>query len=213
MHSFLSQDILHIEWTIKPKNPPRPILACSTCGGARPYRSSGRIRLNANGKRLDAWLIYKCVDCDGTWNRTIFERQSVRSIDPATLEAMQASTPDFVAQLEFDADALRGMAGRIEEDPQADIGRRIVLAAADWKRIEIALILPSPASLRLDRLLAAELGLSRSRLQKLFETGEIAARPDRKDALRRGIRHGTVITLDLSDEAERMTAGRMARGG
>jgi hypothetical protein len=213
MHDKLNRDFLHIEWTITAKTPPRPILACSTCGTARPYRSSGRIRLNANGKRLDAWLIYKCVSCDGTWNRTIFERQSVRALDPAVLEAMQASTADFVTRLEFDADALRSIAGRIEEDAEVDIQRCVLSEGAEWRPIEIGLVLPAPASVRLDRLLAAELGLSRSRLQKMFETGEIAAKPERKDVLKRAIRHGTVITLDLRDEAEHLAIGRMARGG
>ncbi|WP_117190560.1 DUF1062 domain-containing protein [Rhizobium terrae] len=206
-------DILHIEWTLTPKNPPRPILACSGCGGQKPYRSAGRIRLNANGKRLDAWLIYKCTTCDGTWNRTIFERQSVRSLDPAVLEAVQASTPDFVARLEFDAEALKARAGRVEEDPELEVRKRMVSSMSGWRRIEIAFVLPYPTTLRLDRLLAAELGLSRSRLQKLFEAGEIRARPERKDVLKRTVRDGAAITLDLSDEAERMAVGRMAMGG
>ncbi|MDQ0133251.1 hypothetical protein J2T08_001152 [Neorhizobium galegae] len=206
-------DILHLEWTATPKTPPRPILACSGCGVSRPFRSSGRIRLNANGKRLDAWLIYKCFYCDGTWNRPIFERQNVRAIDPAVLEAMQASTPDFVSRIEFDAQALKARASRIEESDGIDMRRTILRCDADWRRIAITLAQPYPTGLRLDRLLAAELPLSRSRLQVLFETGEIRVAPERKDALKRGIRHGTLITLDLRDEAERIAIGRAAMGG
>lgn len=206
-------DILRVEWTVIPKFPPQAILSCAGCGSQRAFRSSGRIRLNASGKRLDAWLIYKCIVCDGTWNRPVFERQSVRSLDPAVLEAMQASTPEAVARLEFDAEALRAKAGRIAESEEFEVRKRVLCAAGDWKRIGIALALPFPAGPRLDRLLAAELGLSRSRLQRLFETGGITVEPDRKEALKRGIRDGTAITLDLEDEAERMAAGRMAMGG
>ncbi|CAN7217825.1 DUF1062 domain-containing protein [Neorhizobium tomejilense] len=206
-------DILHLEWTATPKTPPRPILACSGCGLSRPFRSSGRIRLNANGKRLDAWLIYRCIACDGTWNRPIFERQTIRAIDPAMLDAMQASTPDFVARIEFDAQALKAKAGRIEESDDIETRKAVLRHDADWWRIAITLALPCPASLRLDRLLSAELPLSRSRLQALFETGEIQVAPERKDALKRGIRDGTLITLDLRDEAERLAIGRAATGG
>lgn len=205
--------ILHLEWTIIPKLPPRPILACSGCGTPKPFRSSGRIRLNANGKRLDAWLIYKCTTCDATWNRPIFERQGVRSLDPALLDAMQTSAPDFVARLEFDAETLRAKAGRIEESEEFAVRKRTLCDIADWRRIGIALALPFPAGLRLDRLLAAELGLSRSRLQKLFEAGEITVEPERKDMLKRGIRDGTTIMLDLRDEAERLSVGGRAMGG
>ncbi|KGD85858.1 DUF1062 domain-containing protein [Rhizobium sp. YS-1r] len=205
--------ILHLEWTIIPKHPPRPILACSGCGGPKPFRSSRRIRLNANGKRLDAWLIYKCTTCDATWNRPVFERQSVRSLDPTLLDALQTSAPDFVGRLEFDADALRTKAIRIEESEEFEVRRQALCDRADWRRIRIALALPFPAGVRLDRLLAAELGLSRSRLQKLFEAGEIMVEPVRKDALKRGIRDGTTIMLNLRDEAERISVGGRAMGG
>ncbi|MFB9951404.1 DUF1062 domain-containing protein [Rhizobium puerariae] len=205
--------ILHVEWTVTPKSPPRPILACRTCGGQKAFRSSGRIRLNANGKRLDAWLIYKCTTCDGTWNRPIFERQSVRSLDPALLDALQASTPGFVERLEFDAGGLKAKAGRIEESEETGIRKRALSAGHDWRAIHIALSLPFSASLKLDRLLAAELALSRSRLQKLFEAGEIRIEPKRKDALKRAVRDGTTIMLDLRDEAERLSVGGRAMGG
>ncbi|CAN7220030.1 DUF1062 domain-containing protein [Neorhizobium sp. LjRoot104] len=203
-------DILHLEWTATPKTPPRPILACSGCRLSKPFRSSGRIRLNANGKRLDAWLIYKCLDCDGTWNRPIFERQNVRAIDPGVLEAMQASTPDFVSRIEFDVQALKARASRVEESDDIDMRRTVLRYDADWRRIVIALALPYPTGLRLDRLLAAELPLSRSRLQALSDAGELRIGPERKDALKRGIRDGTLITLDLRDEAERLAIGRAA---
>lgn len=206
-------DILHVEWTIIPTHPPRPILACSGCSGQKPFRSSGRIRLNANGRRLDAWLIYKCTDCDGTWNRPVFERQNVRSLDPALLEAMQMSTPEVVARLAFDTDALKAWASRIEEEPEAEVRRRVICDAAEWQKVMVTLCLSFPSSLRLDRLLSAELGLSRSRLQKLVETGEITVQPSRKDALKRGIRDGAVIMLDLRDEAERLAVGGKAMGG
>lgn len=205
-------DILHVEWTVTSKIPPRPILPCSGCGAQKPFRSSGKTRLNANGRRLDAWLIYKCVDCDKTWNRPILERQNVRQIEPAMLEALQESAPEFVARLEFDAEALRARAGRIEESMEFTVSKRAISAFADWRRIVIALVLPFPVGLRLDRLLACELGLSRSHLERLFAAGEIAVDPARKDALKRDIRNGTVVTLDLREEAERLAIGRAVVG-
>ena len=206
-------DILHVEWTLVPKTPPQAILRCSSCGDTRPFRSSGRTRLNANGKQLDAWLIYKCIDCDGTWNRPIFERQSVRSLNPALVEALQASAPGYVAGLEFDQEGLKASAGRIEESEEFELRRRTICASGNRARIVITLALPYPASLRLDRLLASELQLSRSRLKVLFEAGDIRVEPARKDALKRSIRDGTVITLGLRDEAERLATGRAAMGG
>ena len=56
----------------------------STCGDSRRFRSSGKVRLNANGRKLDAWLIYKCESCDRTWNLPLLERAVVGGLDPAT---------------------------------------------------------------------------------------------------------------------------------
>jgi hypothetical protein len=78
-------------------------------------RSSQKIRLNANGRKLDAWLIYKCVMCDKTWNRPIFERVNVRDISPAVLEALQSNDPDWIRFEMFNLEALRQKARRIEE--------------------------------------------------------------------------------------------------
>ncbi|HEV2901158.1 MAG TPA: DUF1062 domain-containing protein [Pseudaminobacter sp.] len=44
---------------------------CRRCSGTKNHKSSGKIRVDANCKRVNAWLIYKCMSCDGTWNRQI----------------------------------------------------------------------------------------------------------------------------------------------
>ncbi|TGV94053.1 DUF1062 domain-containing protein, partial [Mesorhizobium sp. M2D.F.Ca.ET.145.01.1.1] len=81
--------ILRIHWTIAPKIAPRPLINCNRCGGVKAYRCSGKFRVNANGKRIDVWLIYRCVDCDNSWNFGIFERCNRRDIGPALLAALE----------------------------------------------------------------------------------------------------------------------------
>ena len=75
-------DCLRVRWTIVPRDCPRPVLACPTCGGDRPYHPSGKLRLNANGKRLDVWLIYKCDECDRTWNRPLLDVEAMKVVHP-----------------------------------------------------------------------------------------------------------------------------------
>lgn len=78
----------------------------------------------------------------------------------------------------------------------------------------IVLVTPIPTSTRLDRLLSSELRISRSRLQKLNEDGFLQATSDRANAMRRHIKTGTVITIDLSDEADREQSWKpLATGG
>ena len=190
---------LHVRWTLIPKIAPQPWLACSGCGGLRAFQSSDKVRLNANGRKLDAWLIYKCTGCDKTWNRTIFERKNVRDIDSATLEVLQSNDPDWIRTETFNLEALRRKSQRISEFAEFEIRKELLRETPDWKHLEIELSISFPTSARLDRLLASELRVSRSQLNALHESGLLKTNPDRSDILRRQIRSGIRMTLDLSD--------------
>lgn len=194
---------LRVRWTIIPQTAPQPWIACSGCGGLRAFRSSGKIRLNANGRRLDAWLIYKCLTCEKTWNRPIFERQTVRDINPVVLEALQSNDPHWIRTETFNLEALRRKSQRVDEFPEFEISKEILHETPDWTRLELELMAPLPVSIRLDRLLASELPISRSRLQSLHEGGTLRINPDRADILRRRIKSGTLVTIDLSSKTER----------
>ncbi len=202
--------ILKVRWTIIPRTAPQPWIACSGCGCLKPFRSSGKIRLNANGKKLDAWLIYKCSACDKTWNRTLFERQNVRGLAPAVQEALQTNDIRWIRAQEFDLDALRRKAQRIDEFADADVHKQVLGETGSWTRLEIELAVPLPISARLDRLLASEFGISRSRLQALHNSAKLQIHPDRADAMRRRIKDGTRIVIDLTEETERHPIGQAA---
>jgi hypothetical protein len=193
-------NIRNARWIITPRIAPQPWITCSGCGDLSPYQSSGKIRLNANGRKLDAWLIYRCLACDKTWNRPLIERRNIRDVDPATLEALHFSDPDWVRAREFDINRLRQCALRVEEFTEVDIGKEIIAEAAAPDATAIELKVALPTSLRLDRLLSAELGLSRSRLLDLYGRGRLRIDPDRKDVLRRRIKDGTRILLQERDE-------------
>ncbi|MBQ7360036.1 MAG: DUF1062 domain-containing protein [Lachnospiraceae bacterium] len=47
---------------------------CGGCGKKQEFVNSGRFRVNANGKAVDVWLIYRCGKCKHSWNLTIYER-------------------------------------------------------------------------------------------------------------------------------------------
>lgn len=194
---------LQVRWTITPQISPQPWISCNGCGGPRAFRASGKIRLNANGRQLDAWLIYKCVDCDKTWNRPIFERRTIRDLEPRILAALQSNDPLWIRAEAFNLDALRRRAQRIDEFPECGIVKHVLCEARDWTQLEIELTVPFPASLRLDRLLASELELSRKRLQALHDQGALRIASGHTDSLRRRVRAGTVIVLDLSAEVGR----------
>ncbi|SNB53614.1 hypothetical protein SAMN05661103_1341 [Agrobacterium sp. 719_389] len=192
-------NVLRVQWTITPRTAPQPWLACSGCGHLRAFQSSGKIRLNANGRKLDAWLIYKCLICDKSWNRPIFERLNVRDISPSVMEALMSNDPQWIRAETFNLEALRRKSQRIDEFPEFDIEKKIKDEPPDWTMAEIDLTVPLQSGIRLDRLLASELGLSRSMLQKLHDGGMIRAQSDRSDVWRRHVKNGARIVIERCD--------------
>ncbi|TGT49875.1 DUF1062 domain-containing protein, partial [Mesorhizobium sp. M00.F.Ca.ET.170.01.1.1] len=81
-------------------------------------------------------------------------------------------------------------------------------ATALW--LELRLDAATP--LRLDRLLAGELGISRSRLQTWQERQLLAIEPDGANALRRPARDGMAVRIDLSGEVDRNAIASAACG-
>jgi len=195
--------LLRIHWAITPRIAPRPLINCNRCGGTRPYRCSEKFRVNANGKRIDVWLIYRCIDCDNSWNLGILERCNRRDIAPALLAALEGNDPALARRHAFDAAALRSGIGRVEEFSEVAVRKRVLDSRPEnTTALELQFELEMPASLRLDRLLAGELGISRSRLQAWEEKRLLVVEPDGVRALRRPVREGTVLLVDLGGEPD-----------
>ncbi|WP_077961319.1 DUF1062 domain-containing protein [Ensifer adhaerens] len=203
---------LTVQWTIEPQTAPRPLLACSRCGGHRPFLCSDKTRLNANGCRLDAWLIYRCAVCEDTWNRPIFERRNVANVDPDALAALQGNDPAWIRQVAFDIEGLRQYTDRIEDFADCHVERRVLSGTTDCARLEILLVATGASSLRVDRLLSTELAVSRARLTRFEADGLLTLLPEARKGLQRPIRHGSRIVLDLAAEDDRAEIAERARG-
>ena len=187
-------DVLRVQWTIIPGSAPQLWLNCNRCRGTTRFRTSGKIRVNANGKRVDAWLIYKCTSCDSTWNRPVLERRHVSTIDPQLLSSLQANDPDLSRRLAFER-VRRKL--KVEHFDDATV-RKEVLSASVYspRRLEIASVVPETTGLRVDRLLSTELRLSRSRIQNMQDAGHLAASPE---GLHRPLRNGLHVRIELRD--------------
>lgn len=69
-----------LEYEIIPTESFSVIRNCSGCGTKMHYINTKRFRVNANGNKLDVWLIYQCEKCKHTLNLTIYERRTAASI-------------------------------------------------------------------------------------------------------------------------------------
>lgn len=185
---------LRVRWTLTPKFPPRPWRRCRGCGGQQPFVTSDKFRLNANGKRLDAWLVYRCTSCNGTWNRTILERKLVTELDPVLLAGLEANDLTLARRVSFDLASLRRMAERVDEAGDVDVSEYLLAdEPAMRSALEIHLVAPFPVAARLDRLLADQLGLSRSQIVAMADAGRLMP----VQALRKRVRDGTVVRIEL----------------
>ncbi|WP_256751909.1 DUF1062 domain-containing protein [Mesorhizobium sp. Mes31] len=204
---------LCIHWAITPETAPRPLINCNRCGTVKAYRCSEKFRVNANGKRIDVWLIYRCIDCDSSWNFGILERCNRRDIEPALLRALEGNDPALARRHAFDVAALRSRVGHVEEFPDVAVHKqRLGDTRESATVLELKLGLEMPTSLRLDRLLANELGMSRSRLQALEDRRLLVIDPDGAKALRKPARHGATIRIDLVAEPDRQAIISAAGG-
>ena len=89
MHTSQQASTREVCWRILQVITPRVLRHCSHCGTTRQFACSDTFRVNANQRKIDVWLIYRCVDCDCTWNRTIFTRSTPEEIGPVLYQQFE----------------------------------------------------------------------------------------------------------------------------
>ena len=52
----------------------RVYFRCGGCGKKQEFINSYKFRVNANGKSVDVWLIYRCKKCRHSKNLTVYKR-------------------------------------------------------------------------------------------------------------------------------------------
>ncbi|MEO4001122.1 DUF1062 domain-containing protein [Mesorhizobium sp. CAU 1732] len=185
------------------------LLHCSRCDGDRHFTSSGKFRLNANGKKLDAWLVYRCDACDNSWNRSIFERRSRSEIEPALIESLHANDPVLAGRIACD---LSGTGLRVSRSETTILRQALAPICKEPEVLVINIALAAGPSGRADRLIAHGLGLSRGEVEALASSGRLVIADAGRKALSRPLRNGIWVTLDVSGRADRSAIAARARG-
>ncbi|WP_422037615.1 DUF1062 domain-containing protein [Roseibium sp.] len=186
---------LYVQWKILGADTLHIERHCAGCGRNTPFVSTEKFRLNANGNRLDAWLVYACPACGNRWNRTLFERRPVRSLPQATIEALQENDAGFARAFAVQpprrTDGFRrGTAGpfRIEKNI-------LSLARSVDDTLDLVLLNPANLHVRLDRVLAEGLAVSRATVHKLAATGVFRSPLMARKVLRQAIRERSVLEM------------------
>lgn len=165
-----------IEYEIVPLESLSIIRNCSGCGKKSTFKNTKRFRVNANGNRLDVWLIYQCDKCKHTYNLTIYEREKVSSLPEK----------EYLCFLDNDEE-LAEMYGRnyqLFKRNRAEIDlesisyqyarlKGISNGTNHEQPVEIVIHNPCGLKIRLEKQIAKVLSLSRSQVKKMTELGDI----------------------------------------
>lgn len=159
-------------WHITPVGLPAVIRRCPKCGVKKTFINTERIRVNANKRCLDVWMIFQCHHCKATWNKTIFERISPTALSKAHLEALTVSDPALVKAYSFDM----GLYGKQDELDLSPVHYDMVEKSRghiDKGHMAIKFTAEYALTLTLARAIRQCYGLSASQLKKLEATGAI----------------------------------------
>jgi hypothetical protein len=171
---------------------------CPCCKTRRRFVHSGKFRVNAQKKRIDAWLIFRCTACDERWNWPVHERRPVAAIDPIELDALMRNDPDLAARHAQAAVRQSRPGSAQQEVPVRSVALAVLEPATpNCRSIEIILAITGP-SLRLDRILAQALTLGRAEIDRLDRLAAISVVPAARRVLRRPASDGQRILIDLT---------------
>jgi hypothetical protein len=169
---------------------PRLIRHCPGCRAARSFVCAGSFRVNAQKKAIDVWLNYRCERCDENWKCPVLERVPVSSVAADQLNAFFQDDPVMVRRYALDIRHLARQDVRIEVSPAVLVQRDPKTPRDARAPLYIRLDVPLPCAIRLDRLLAQELGLRRAELQSLYEKGGLSVLPARRKPLSAHVHDG-----------------------
>jgi len=167
----------------------------------RRFASSDKFRVNAQRQKIDVWLIYKCLDCDDTWNCPIISRRTPKEIGAARYLKFEQNDRHLAWSCAFDFSLLSTV--RVQIDPS--INFKVERSGGDASENGqctrgIRLELTHEGVIRLDRLLAEQLQVSRSCLQLWLATGQLVIMPERKNPLSKPAHNGQIIILSAPTE-------------
>ncbi|MBO6508095.1 MAG: DUF1062 domain-containing protein [Roseibium sp.] len=152
---------------------------------------------------MDAWLIYRCSECDKRWNRPVFQRQPLSSLRARYLAQLQENDPHLARQIER-----RSLSGILLQDrgeaAAFTIDKRMDdISSGTVDTVRLRVMNPSASDVRLDRVLATGLGVSRKEVTALFDCGQMSLNDRSGKWLKRALPVSLEVLANIrGDDAE-----------
>lgn len=159
----------NVIWTAHYRNAPTAVRYCKHCGTRTAFASSGLFRVNAQQKALDIWLIFKCVNCDTTWNLTVLSRVNPATLPPDLLHGFHINDDRLAMRYATDMELIKRN-GAEPGMPEIEIlGKPVDLTES----ARITLISDWPMEYKASTAIRDKLALSRSAYDRLWDSGRI----------------------------------------
>lgn len=149
---------------------------CPKCGRKTYYTNTKKFRVNANGNKLDVWLIYQCAECKHTFNIAIYERQKVSFIPKREYQCFLNNDEQLAEMYGKNVQLFRKNKVIIDfEKVNYDfIKLHETMEYGDFvEQAVIAVNNPYQLKIRPEKQIAEILGLSRSQVKNLLDKGKM----------------------------------------
>lgn len=163
-----------VTWDIQYDTSPTAVRYCKKCKQKTEYISSGEFRVNAQQKNLDIWLIYKCTNCNTTWNNTIYSRVSPQQLDSSLLERFHSNDEILALQYAMNTALLRQNGSEIKLPEYQIVGNDVTLDSDLQIKIRSQYYLP----IKLSSIIRRKLGLSQREFEQLYSDRRIDSNTD-----------------------------------
>jgi hypothetical protein len=187
-----------LKWKIIPKSTLNVLRNCNKCKQKREFYCSNKFRVNAQQKTLDVWLIYKCLQCDCTWNLDIFSRINVNNLKSELLEKFTHNDIATAWYYAFDINTLRKNDAVILHNIDYDInGTKVDLLTCPYEKLNITSEMPYPFNLRLDKVMSYMLNISRNSLLTFYKLAIINIPSKSTNAVAHKITDQMQVNIDV----------------
>lgn len=181
-------------WEIQVLSLPRIVKYCKKCGRKMEFICSEQFRINAQRKYLDIWLIYKCSECDTTWNAAVFSRISPQSVDAELLEGFHRNDPALVRRYAMDQGLLRGNGVETEPPRYSVVGDSFPPEEA----VELEIKSKYPLPVKVSAVIRGKLHISQKEYAQMLIDGKIESVPP-QDLRKCRLKNGVSLIFNVED--------------
>jgi hypothetical protein len=161
-------------YKIEPVESYKVIRNCSGCGCKSFYFNTNNFRVNANGSKIDIWLIYQCEECKHTLNLSIYERVKPEEIEKSLYESFLSNDIKLSNRYGLDKTLFSRNKAIIDEkklDYRVEAISHCVGSDTDKSMFQIGDIIEIEnrydLKARTDKIVADILNISRTKVQRL----------------------------------------------